>query len=95
VKGKESDDLCATLSHMNVGVRELRNQTSQVIDAVRAGERVTLTVHGEPIADIVPHQQRARWLSGPGLKRELQTRAADSDLTRELSELAGHTLDEL
>jgi prevent-host-death family protein len=80
---------------MNVGVRELRNQTGQVIDAVRAGERVTLTVHGEPVADIVPHQQRTRWLSGPNLARELQKRAADPDLTRELEELAGHTLDEL
>jgi prevent-host-death family protein len=80
---------------MDVGVRELRNQTSQVIDAVRAGERVTLTVHGEPIADIVPHQRRARWLSGPSLRHTLQTRAADADLTRQLAELAGHTLDEL
>jgi prevent-host-death family protein len=80
---------------MNVGVRELRNQTGQVIDAVRAGERVTLTVHGEPIADIVPHQHRTRWLSGASLKRELQTRAADPGLTRELNDLAGHTLDEL
>jgi prevent-host-death family protein len=66
-----------------------------VIDAVRAGERVTLTVRGEPIADIVPHQQRTRWLSGPSLQRELQTRAADPDLTRELHDLVGHTLDEL
>lgn len=80
---------------MNVGVRELRNRTSQVIDAVQAGERVTLTVHGEPVADIVPHQQRTRWLSGPNLKRELRTRAAEPDLTRDLNELAGHTLDEL
>jgi prevent-host-death family protein len=80
---------------MNVGVRELRNQTSQVVDAVRAGERVTLTVHGEPVADIVPHQQRARWLSGPTLQQELQTRAADPGLTRALNDLAGHTLDEL
>lgn len=80
---------------MNVGVRALRNQTSQVIDAVQAGERVTLTVHGQPVADIVPHQRRTRWLSGPNLKRELQTRAAEPDLTRDLNELAGHTLDEL
>ncbi len=80
---------------MNVGVRELRNQTSQVIDVVQAGERVTLTVHGAPVADIVPHQQRTRWLSGPNLKRELRTRAAEPDLTRDLNELAGHTLDEL
>jgi prevent-host-death family protein len=80
---------------MNVGVRELRNQTSQVIDAVRAGERITLTVHGEPVADIVPHQQRVRWLSGQNLRRELQTRAADSNLTRELNALTGDTLAEL
>jgi prevent-host-death family protein len=80
---------------MNVGVRELRNRTSRVIEAVRSGEHVTLTVHGEPIADIVPHRQRSRWLSGSGLRRELQTRAADPALTRELSDLAGHTLDEL
>jgi prevent-host-death family protein len=45
---------------MKVGVRELRNQTSQVIDAVRAGERVVLTVHGEAVADIVAHGQRSR-----------------------------------
>ncbi|MGH3732623.1 MAG: type II toxin-antitoxin system Phd/YefM family antitoxin [Acidimicrobiales bacterium] len=38
---------------MKVGVRELRNQTSRVIDAVRAGERVVLTVHGESVAG--PH----------------------------------------
>jgi prevent-host-death family protein len=80
---------------MNVGVRELRNQTSQVVDAVRAGERVTLTVHGEPVADIVPHQQRTRWLSGSTFQRELQTRAADPGLTGALNDLAGHTLDEL
>jgi antitoxin (DNA-binding transcriptional repressor) of toxin-antitoxin stability system len=33
---------------MEVGVRELRNRTSEVIDAVLSGEVVTLTVHGEP-----------------------------------------------
>jgi prevent-host-death family protein len=80
---------------MDVGVRELRNQTGQVIDAVRAGERVTLTVHGEPIADIVPHQHRTRWLSGPNLKQALQTRAADPALSQDLDDNAGQTLDEL
>ena len=49
---------------MEIGVRDLRNRTSQVIDAVRAGERVVLTVHGEAVADIVPHSQRPRWLAG-------------------------------
>jgi prevent-host-death family protein len=40
---------------MGIGLRELRNRTSWVIDRVRSGERVTLTVRGERIADIVPH----------------------------------------
>lgn len=86
---------CATLSHMQVGVRELRNQTSRVVDAVRAGERVVLTVHGEPVADIVPHAQRSRWLSGSHLRNQLAERAADPGLSSLLDEIAGQTLDEL
>lgn len=85
----------ATLSHMDIGVRELRNQTSRVIDAVKAGERVTLTVRGEPVADIVPHARRERWLSGPALRNQLAGRAADAALSRDLDELAGQTLAEL
>lgn len=80
---------------MKIGVRELRNRTTQVIDAVQAGERVTLTVHGEPVADIVPHGRRARWLSGAQLACQLRDRAADRELSAELDELAGQTLDAL
>jgi prevent-host-death family protein len=80
---------------MEIGVRDLRNRTSAVIDAVQAGQRVTLTVHGEPVADIVPHGRRARWLSGAHLRNQLSDRSADPELTRELDELAGQTLDEL
>jgi prevent-host-death family protein len=83
------------MSHMDIGVRDLRNKTGRVIDAVRAGERVTLTVHGEPVADIVPHGRRARWLSGPDLRRQLADRAADPALQQELDKLVGQTLDEL
>ena len=74
---------------MEIGVRDLRNRTSQVIDAVRAGERVILTVRGEAIADIVPHGRRTRWLPGDLLRRELGTRAADAALTDDLDALAG------
>lgn len=80
---------------MEIGVRDLRNRTAQVIDAVKAGERVTLSVNGEPVADIVPHGRRARWLSGPQLAEQLKTRAADPGLRHELAEVAGQTLDEL
>jgi prevent-host-death family protein len=69
------------VSHIEIGVRDLRNRTAQVIDAVTAGERVTLTVRGEPVADIVPHgRRRARWLSGLQLGEQLTDRAADPGL---------------
>jgi prevent-host-death family protein len=80
---------------MEIGVRELRNRTSRVIDAVRAGERVVLTVHGEAVADIVPHTSRTRWLPGDHLRHELEQRAADPALRPDLDLLAGQTLDEL
>jgi prevent-host-death family protein len=80
---------------MEIGVRDLRNRTARVIDAVRAGERVVLTVNGEPTADIVPHGHRSRWLSGEQLHEQLADRSADPALAGELDELAGQTLDEL
>jgi prevent-host-death family protein len=80
---------------MEIGVRDLRNHTARIVDAVRAGERVTLTVRGEPVADIVPHGQRSRWVSGAYVAEQLSRRAADPGLRGDLDELAGQTLDEL
>lgn len=80
---------------MEIGVRDLRNRTARVIDAVKAGERVVLTVNGEATADIVPHGHRARWLSGAQLRGQLAERSADPALRVELDALAGQTLDEL
>jgi prevent-host-death family protein len=83
------------MSHMEIGVRTLRNETSKVISAVEAGERVTLTVRGRPVADIVPHGHRTPWLPGDWLAEALSSRAADPALADELDTLAGRTLDEL
>jgi prevent-host-death family protein len=80
---------------MEIGVRDLRNHTASVIDAVKAGERVVLTVSGEPLADIVPHGARTRWLAGGWLREQLSERAADPALTGELDVLTGQTLDAL
>lgn len=83
---------CRTIE---VGVRTLRNSTAEVIAAVESGERVTLTVRGHPVADIVPHGRRTRWLDGRRLASELSGRAADPGLRDDLAQLAGQTLDEL
>lgn len=66
-----------------------------MIAAVRAGERVVLTVNGEPAADIVPHGMRTRWLGGEAMREQLRKRAADPGLQAELEEIAGQTLDEV
>ena len=47
---------CATL---DVSVRELRNHTGRVVAAIEAGQAVVLTVHGRPVADIVPRRTRS------------------------------------
>ena len=83
------------MSHIEIGVRDLRNRTRQVIDAVRAGERVVLTVHGEPVADIVPHTRRSRWQPGDSVSRELATRSADPALRLDLERVAGQTLEDV
>ncbi len=44
---------------MDVSVRELRNHTARVIAAIESGEPVVLTVHGRPVADIVPRLSRS------------------------------------
>lgn len=80
---------------MHVSVRELRNHTASVVAAVKAGEAVTLTSNGEPVADIVPHGRRARWLPGGWLSAQLSERQADAGLAAELDHLTGQTIDEL
>ncbi len=80
---------------MEVTIRELRNRTAAVVAAVQAGEPVTLTSNGEPVADIVPHRRRARWLPGEWLLEQLGQRQADAALSADLDWLAGATIDEL
>lgn len=56
---------------MDVSVRELRNHTGKVIAAIESGEPVVLTVHGRPVADIVPRRQRSERRSSEALLADL------------------------
>jgi len=56
---------------MDVSVRELRNHTARVIAAIESGEPVVLTVHGRPVADIVPRQTRSERRPGERVVAEL------------------------
>jgi prevent-host-death family protein len=59
-------------AHQAIGVREFKNGASRFIDRVEAGETITVTKHGRPVARVVPvgmppsierlvDQGRARW----------------------------------
>lgn len=39
-------------------MRELRNQGGRVLDRVLAGEQITITRDGEPVAQLVPLRRR-------------------------------------
>jgi prevent-host-death family protein len=80
---------------VEISVRDLRNRTAQVVAAVQAGERVTLLNRGKPVADIVPHIQRTRWMPGAWLAEQLTERQADPALANELEQQLGQTIDEL
>lgn len=79
----------------NISVRELRNDTAAVVEAVRAGELVTLTVNREPVADIVPHRDsRSPWLPASELRRIVEHAGADPELLSDLAEVRGGLVDE-
>ncbi|MGI8414284.1 MAG: type II toxin-antitoxin system Phd/YefM family antitoxin [Solirubrobacteraceae bacterium] len=77
-----------------VSVRDLRNHTAQIIAAVRAGERISLTVNRTPVADIVPYAAaRSPWVSSSTLRAIVERAPADAGLLEDLAEVRGALLD--
>ena len=57
---------------VTVGVRELKNQLSSYLDRVKAGEEITVTEHGRPIARLTatsPEVDRRAALIEAGIVR--------------------------
>ncbi len=52
----------------SVGIRELKQNASEVVARAEAGETITITVQGRPVAKIVPiTPTRRRWVPGSEL----------------------------
>lgn len=80
----------------DVPSRELRNDTAGVLRRVEAGEDVTITVSGRPVARLVPLQRaRRHWMSKAELTTLLEVAQADPGLREDLARLAGDTTDDL
>ena len=78
-----------------ISVRDLRNHTARVVAAIRAGERLSLTVNRTPVADIVPHESaRNPWVPAETLRRIVDETGADAGLLDDLGEVRGALIDE-
>jgi prevent-host-death family protein len=54
--------------------KELRNSVGEVLRRAEAGEEITITVAGRPVAQLGPAGRR-RWVSGPALRAVWHTPA--------------------
>jgi prevent-host-death family protein len=78
-----------------VASRELRNRTRALLDRAAAGESVTITVDGRPVAVLGPVVRRPRWLRREEFIRRILAHQADAGLAAELRQLAPDTTDDL
>lgn len=79
-----------------VASRELRNNTAGLLRRVQAGEDITVTVNGKPVAVLTAHRTPRRgWVSRNELLQRLHYAQADPGLRRDLASLAGDTTEDL
>jgi prevent-host-death family protein len=79
----------------DVAVRDLRNHTRQVLERVHAGETVTITVDGRPMAELRPLAARPRFVDRRVFVAEILAHQADPGLRADLAALAPDTTDDL
>jgi prevent-host-death family protein len=93
--GHELPDQPVPAPELEVGVRELRDHLSRYLERVKAGEELTVTEHGRPIARLVGPHPPDRWdeLVARGLIRPALEPATDIDLDS-LPEIPGFSLSE-
>jgi prevent-host-death family protein len=74
--------------------RELRNNTASLLRRVEAGERLCITSHGHPVAELVPIDRAQQFVPFDELAGELRGMMLSNDhLDQELRELDETPLD--
>ena len=82
-------------AQMDIGSRELRNNTRALLDRVEAGESITITVAGRPVAILEPIDRRPRFVSRGEFVHRVLTHQADPALRADLRALAPDSTDDL
>lgn len=72
----------------DVPQRDLRNKTAELLRRVERGEQLRITVHGHPVAELVPLKRAQPFVAFETVARELHgLLRPDDQLDRELREL--------
>jgi prevent-host-death family protein len=80
---------------VEVASRELRNNTRALLDRVQAGETLTITVGGRPVAILQPVSRRQQRMSRDEFVRRILPHQADPGLREDLRALAPDYTDEI
>ena len=78
-----------------VASRDLRNNTRGLLDRVEAGEAITITIDGRPVAVLQPVGRRPRWIARDEFVLRVLPHQADPGLRAELADLAPDTTDDI
>lgn len=92
---RRSSHICYNRRMSDVASRELRNNTRAVLNRVAAGESITITVDGRPVATLEPIDRRPRSMSREEFIRRLLPVQADAGLLRDLRDLMPDTTDDI
>jgi len=79
----------------DIPLRELRNNVSEVLRRVEAGERLRVTVSGRPVAALVPLSDRPQEMPWQQFLSSLTNARADAALADELRALLPDRTDEM
>lgn len=79
----------------SVPVRDLRNHTAEVVRRAQAGERVTITVNGNPVATLAAVERVEQAYLTKDELLAMRPAAPDVDLDRHIRELTSETTDDL
>ena len=72
----------------SVGLRELKQNPSEMVARAEAGESIVITVQGRPAARLVPFAPvRKRWVTAEELSQALEGLEADPALAADLDAL--------
>jgi prevent-host-death family protein len=78
-----------------VASRDLRNNTRALLDRVAAGEAITITIDGRPVAVLQPVGRRPRWIARDEFVRRVLPHQADPGLAAESTDLVPDTTDDI